>query len=450
MFRIKTDIRQFNCETQEKVEKLIRSWVIRPTDLIYLPDPKAWSPIGDHPDFEPLFHVMREPEGQASAPGLLEASDAAFSPPPEDDPQEEDVQAAGILSGLGKFKRPASALPIPQAPAGVEPVTVDGEVTMMTDRTAEFLGIDDEAAGFAGDDDEEDRETGEQRASLPPPPAAPVGIEPTVKSEEQTAVFMKDLHEEGDSDPQAQEDPSPFREAKEATPSLAWSDSVGEDVPSLESGTEVEAVPRVGRHDLPEEFFLTNELHAPVKKDTLFDELAKAKESPATEGIDDNPLYDDRSDPEDLLPQGQDSDPWGEVSRDLDEVISSVESAHESEVMTQDEPPQESVRETIELEPFELGTLESEPSEPQVQPLAKDLPTPPLVSAVELSEPSEPLNPLRRRSWNPSLRIPTRRLTAIPTLFRTQISSQRATPWPWRSRWDRLQKTKPTAYAEAP
>ena len=60
MFRIKTDIRQFNCETQEKVEKLIRNWVIRPTDLIYHTDDKSWEPIGDHPDFGVLFANLRD------------------------------------------------------------------------------------------------------------------------------------------------------------------------------------------------------------------------------------------------------------------------------------------------------------------------------------------------------------------------------------------------------
>ena len=62
MFRIKTDIRQYKCETKDKVEKLIRNWVIRPTDLIYSTEQKEWLPIGEHPSFLPLFGVLDEQE----------------------------------------------------------------------------------------------------------------------------------------------------------------------------------------------------------------------------------------------------------------------------------------------------------------------------------------------------------------------------------------------------
>ncbi|MFU8805839.1 MAG: hypothetical protein ACNA8W_18650, partial [Bradymonadaceae bacterium] len=60
MFRIKTDIRQYKCDSQDKVEKLIRNWVIRPNDLIFSTDENAWNPIGEHPSFVKLFDLLEE------------------------------------------------------------------------------------------------------------------------------------------------------------------------------------------------------------------------------------------------------------------------------------------------------------------------------------------------------------------------------------------------------
>jgi hypothetical protein len=125
MFQIKTDIRQFNCETLDKVEKLIRNWVIRPTDLIYAAEQKAWSPIGEHPDFEPIFASLWQ-EGAEGKQGYM-ASESA----------EYDLEE--IVRGVD-----AGPLPVPEAPEGVEPPAQDGEVTTMTERTAQLLGLEDE------------------------------------------------------------------------------------------------------------------------------------------------------------------------------------------------------------------------------------------------------------------------------------------------------------------
>ena len=86
MFRIKTDIRQFNCETQEKVEKLIRSWVIRPTDLMLDEARQTWSPIGQREEFASIFEDIKDlsdvedmsaeeantPESQGGADDMLQ------------------------------------------------------------------------------------------------------------------------------------------------------------------------------------------------------------------------------------------------------------------------------------------------------------------------------------------------------------------------------------------
>ena len=58
MFRIKSDIRKFKCNDAQDVEDLIRNWVIRPSDLVYDKQNKAWSPIGEHETFEPIFAQM--------------------------------------------------------------------------------------------------------------------------------------------------------------------------------------------------------------------------------------------------------------------------------------------------------------------------------------------------------------------------------------------------------
>ncbi|MEM1348396.1 MAG: hypothetical protein AAGI01_07580 [Myxococcota bacterium] len=113
MFRIKTDIRKYECDSSEKVEKLIRGWVVRPNDLIYDDAGGAtWSPIGTHPMFEPMF------------------------------------------AALDKEKKEEA----PEAPRGSEPSVRVEEITMMTDRTASLLGFE-----YEDDQDADARSTLEER-----------------------------------------------------------------------------------------------------------------------------------------------------------------------------------------------------------------------------------------------------------------------------------------------
>ncbi|MFP4599324.1 MAG: hypothetical protein ACLFVJ_13780, partial [Persicimonas sp.] len=76
MFHIKTDIRQYKCESEEKVERLIRNWVIRPSDLIYNADEKTWKPIGQHAAFDDIFAVIDQEEANEPDTIVTEAPSA--------------------------------------------------------------------------------------------------------------------------------------------------------------------------------------------------------------------------------------------------------------------------------------------------------------------------------------------------------------------------------------
>lgn len=274
MFRIKTDIRQFKCETEEKVEDLIRKWVIRPSDLILDVSGQDWSPIGDHPSFGPVFHQLvqhaqeqdseatvqdDEPSdrlelGEVSEP---KAQSALAEPSSPEQTTSEPVKATppppknNILRK--KFAIPSTPLPIPAAPAGVEPPPVSDEVTIMTERTADLLGFDDSAEGAKT-----------EGAALPIP-TAPEGVEPVAPQDEPTQIFAK-----RDED-----------EDEESTSSAAAEPST--------SGIKLEPEQRLTRKDLPEELFLTNELSSPFSRDALMDELGavSSKSSPSlSDGVD--------------------------------------------------------------------------------------------------------------------------------------------------------------------
>lgn len=281
MFRIKTDIRQFKCETEEKVEDLIRKWIIRPSDLILDVSGQDWSPIGDHPDFGPVFHkLVKHAQEQEDSEATvqdderserLEPTDASepetFSEAAEPSPLSELAQAApkatppknNILRK--KFVIPSAPLPIPAAPAGVEPPPVSDEVTIMTERTADLLGFDDSAEGAKA-----------EATAILPIPAAPAGVEPPAPQDEPTQIFAKREDEEDDAE-------------EEATSSAA--------APPSTSGIKLEPEPepeqRLTRKDLPEELFLTNELSSPFSRSELMDELGavSSKSTPSlSDGVD--------------------------------------------------------------------------------------------------------------------------------------------------------------------
>lgn len=278
MFRIKTDIRQFNCETQEKVEKLIRSWVIRPTDLLLDESQQTWSPIGEHDTFAVVFDELREISDVEVEPSLRSAST-----PEELDDMEEELerlekevsttapnhqqpgeQGALKLRALVDKEETSSSgpLPIPVAPEGVEEAVASDEPTIMTERTADLLGVLDDGSADA-----------EQPLPIP---VAPEGVEGVAESDEATQIFERD-----DEDEEAPED-EPVVDAD--------SDEEEDD----------DDAPRMGRHDLPEELFLTNELTR--------NELVSPLE----------PLRDDLKDADSSAEQDDETEAWEEVTRQIE------------------------------------------------------------------------------------------------------------------------------------
>ena len=237
MFRIKTDIRHYTCDSREKVEKLIRNWVIRPADLLLDPSSESWAPIGDHPGFAPIFSTLEEahqntPDTVVTARQSTEPSSEEPSPPPAINRPNRDTMptpALGVLRPARSARKPAPPptpdpddFPAPpEPPEGVvDPVRDSGEITMMTERTLELLSADDDAA--TADD-------------------APSDIA--------------------------------IAGAKDAS-----SESAPEDAPADDASQDETAdIPlrRLGRHDLPEDLFATAELSKPELEDApRIDDLA--------------------------------------------------------------------------------------------------------------------------------------------------------------------------------
>lgn len=159
MFHIKTDIRQYKCESEQKVERLIRNWVIRPTDLIYDAQKDSWKSIGEHAAFHPIFVMLEKEEAGepdtlvTQAPSeiaaefeVLPGSELGDAPSDADQTLTFDKHSTGDDTSSDKdsdedevaeYPRP------PEAPDGVEGLIRDSdEITMMTDRTLDMLRDD--------------------------------------------------------------------------------------------------------------------------------------------------------------------------------------------------------------------------------------------------------------------------------------------------------------------
>lgn len=349
MFRIKTDIRQFKCEDEAKVEDLIRNWVIRPSDLIYQTDDKRWDPIGEHPLFQPIFDQLAQEaqddpelnpvsevyeEGvdysldeivppKADDPKVSEVSEASVDAPDGDDAKAPKLSLASSLSEVSNLPAPKvkpklelkqfqilkkatkkeeateedehddlpapiskapvsdepasessdddvddlpAPLPVPQAPEGVEPAPVADEVTVMTERTAELLGLDEEDI------------TTTQEFSAFKRPEAPEGVEPVAPSDETTNVFARHDSDEEEED----------KEPKVSTGQGASGVEV-----NFTRDEDDEDEPRLLRGDLPEELFLTNEISSPFERSALLDELAEDNGSLDADSVWDELAADD-------------------------------------------------------------------------------------------------------------------------------------------------------------
>jgi hypothetical protein len=335
MYRIKTDIRQYKCESIDKVEKLIRNWVIRPNDLIYSSDDRDWLPIGEHPSFEKLFGILEEREAAEpdtvvtdDHPLLRNGTDVATNGEPEPneatqiterpefedddgdamDSRETDIfDADQIAESLAERDRAEAE----GAPNDEEP---DSE-SQKEDAADSTDDETDQATTSAADTDSEphvdDDETEDEFESPLAPPEPPEGVEPPVNDEitvmtDKTLEMMK-VDEDGadDSDTPAEGDVPADDEPTNVTERPADDETTNvttrptddePDEPKVivaapeEPGTS-QASKGVGRHDLPEEFFATNEISGPVFEESarVIDDLAamEAEREARGENVDD-------------------------------------------------------------------------------------------------------------------------------------------------------------------
>ena len=343
MFRIKTDIRQFKCDSEEKVEDLIRKWVIRPTDLIRETDAQDWSVIGEHPTFQAVFtHLADHVRAQDAAPAANGAAALAT------------VSAAAAPAQILK-KAP---LPIPMAPAGVEPPSPPDEVTIMTERTADLLGLDDEALP----------------APLAPP-VAPEGVEPPAPQDEPTQIFAREEDDAAAGGAPQASSPSP------------------DEPQAQQEEEEEEEAPALTRKDLPEELFLTNELSSPfIDRASLIDDLGAqvdAQLKPAAASLDVDlgwdSLGDDLRSTDELSTHGQDdlrqTQEFDAARKPSDKIIVDLgysSDARSREEVTQMTPVSQVVQEDrarANLPPFApLDDSESPPLDSLDEPLPLPLP----------------------------------------------------------------------------
>ena len=294
MFRIKTDIRQYRCKDREKVERLIRNWVIRPSDLILDRESSQWLPIGEDPDFIGLFSSLDEAHQNQPATVVTErAADraAADREATRSGPQRRNGSAPpfGILKTRSKEPSP-NALQPPVAPEGVEGVTRDSdEITMMTNKTLDLLDT-------------------RSNDLLDPPPSPPEDDQDLEPTEDRTLAD-----------------------------------------PSNDSG------PITGRHDLPEDVFATAEISS-TSLDTdqePLDELAaldadsdpSASESRSNWNIVlDPPPPEDLPSSEDSPPEPFDVDPLRDTA-DLD-----AEDLRDTGDFHSEDPPEEPLSEPESLQ----------------------------------------------------------------------------------------------------
>lgn len=306
MFRIKTDIRHYRCKNRDKVERLIRNWVIRPSDLIYDNEDDDWQPIGDHPAFVELFETLDEQHENQPETVVTDRVD--------DGPADADAVRRSPSDGGAK---PNSRTSVVQSPPESPPNPSDDvvgvirdsdEITVMTDRTLELMReeapdsddepeprqsdrievADDVSTTRTTDDDPETAAPDEPTARVERPefddgdaPETAAPDEPTARVER--PEFDDDLDEDADEDqaPDADETPEPDEptdrferpdaddppqdsaEPDEPTDQFERPDDEAADEAPEEldedSDPDGEAGDR-GRHDLPEDFFVTAEI----------------------------------------------------------------------------------------------------------------------------------------------------------------------------------------------
>ncbi|QDG52898.1 hypothetical protein FIV42_19770 [Persicimonas caeni] len=265
MFHIKTDIRQYKCETTAKVERLIRNWVIRPSDLIYNADEKTWSPIGQHPAFDDIFAVIEQEEANEPDTIVTEA--------PSEVGAEHEVEPGAELEG--------------DLEADGGGLHADSEeITNVTEAPSEPAADDDETTDVR--EDPRAAHTDEQDA-VPAPPEAPEDVEGLIRdSDEITMMTDKTLEmmreEAGEpalEEEEAAEEPTQVVDCDEvleedSEPAEA-SDDADEPDETAEA-VEAEKSTGKGRHGLPEEVFVTDEIPRQNVQQAVLDELGELEE----------------------------------------------------------------------------------------------------------------------------------------------------------------------------
>ena len=207
------------------------------------------------------------------APERDEVTQLVGRPTVADSEADEDVRSTDVFEHeeIAESIAEASKPKPPEAPDGVEVPRNDGEVTMMTERTLEMLKITDEddaadaldaadladaadAADVSGDDEPEGEE-----------------------SEEITGVRERQPAGD-DAEAEADEAADPDHDEDAATAESERENARKRREKVLESG------PKLGRHDLPEELFATNEISSPEVQEQIkrLDELRELDPSDPT------------------------------------------------------------------------------------------------------------------------------------------------------------------------
>ncbi len=302
MFRIKTDVRQYTCESRDKVVRLIRNWVIRPSDVIYNREADEWEPIGEHPEFVETFREMEKAEEGVAETVVTpdvdetEAADAG-AVEGEDEAGDGDQVTGGDEETAPSSQRPDP----PTAPEGVtssREYADSDEITVMTEETLDSV-LEDQPEG-------DGEANGEISAANRP--------------DQRRDDLSDDVSDQGESvSDESVDDEEPLE-----------LDEVGE---------EVETDEVTSREDLPEEVFATDRM----------DKKPFIEETSAGDGSD-APDNDRTNDPDagPSSPEDSDAEEWDEILqklRDTDELdgeeLDRIEETREEIPLGRDEPRDE-------------------------------------------------------------------------------------------------------------
>jgi len=302
MFRIKTDVRQYTCESRDKVVRLIRNWVIRPSDVIYNREADEWEPIGEHPEFVETFREMEKAEEGVAE--TVVTPDVDETGEVDDGAKEGDDETGDGDEVTGNDEETASSGERPDPPTAPEGVTSgreyadSDEITVMTEETLDSVL------------EEQPEKDGDAHGE----------INAANRSEERRDDLGDDVpegDESGDDEPVDDEEPLEL-------------DEVGE---------EVEADEVTSREDLPEEVFATDRMD----KKPFIEETSAGGDSDASGN-------DRTDDPEEgpSSPEDSDAEEWDEILqklRDTDELdgeeLDRIEETREEIPLGRDEPRDE-------------------------------------------------------------------------------------------------------------